>query len=261
MAIGKRKLDVATLTGIVAAFGLVIVAIKLGGGLSYFFDAKALLIVLGGTLGATLVNFPLRDFSRAMPALKTAFFPDQFSTKLRTSKILDYARKYRASGPESVQAELRKESNRFLRDCIELLTEGHGEDEIRKVLEIELGFSEDRHRRSAQLFQTMGTIAPAMGLVGTLIGLVQMLQNLDSPSGIGPAMAVALLTTFYGALFANLVFLPIAGKLRSRSEEEFLLKELTIEGIAGVAAGANPRVIERRLLSFLPPEQRQSEYE
>ncbi len=255
------RIDFATIFGVFAAFGLVFYAIYLGGGAASFIDAKALLIVVGGTLGATLINFPLSDFRRTLVLLKTALFPDRASTQLRVRKILDIARRIKVDGPKALHSDIEKESDSFFRRCLELLADEEPGEEIDKILNIELSFLEDRHRRGAQLFQTMGAIAPAMGLIGTLIGLVQMLQNLEDPSRIGPYMAVALLTTFYGALLANVILLPIAGKLRSRSEEEFLLKEMTIEGIIGVSQGSNPRLIERRLLSFLSPEQRKSEYE
>ncbi|MCB0344648.1 MAG: motility protein A [Bdellovibrionales bacterium] len=255
-----RRLDYGTIAGAIAAFGLVFLAIYLGGGIESFVDVKALLIVLGGTIGATLINFPLDDFVRAVSGLKTAFFPDTKSEMQRVRKILELSRKVRADGSLAIEGEVYSEPDAFLRKCIELIVDGTDKEEIRQILEIELSFLEERHRRGAQLFQTMGGIAPAMGLIGTLIGLVQMLQNLNDPTQIGPAMAVALLTTFYGAVFANLVFLPIAGKLRSRSEEEFLVKEMTIEGITGVASGINPRMIEARMLSFLAPELRHSEF-
>ncbi len=255
------RLDIGTILGICAAFGLVFLAIHIGGGLNFFYDGKALLIVLGGTIGATLINFPLKDFKRTFIGLKQAFFPDQRSVGARLHKIIDLARKVRGEDVKAIQEEVYQEDDRFFQKCLELLTDSQDERQIRRTMEIELSFLEDRHRRGAQLFQTMGTISPAMGLIGTLIGLVQMLQHLEDPSKIGPSMAVALLTTFYGAVFANLVFLPLAGKLRSRSEEEFMIKDLTIEGVAGIAEGLNPRMIEQRLLSFLPPEERESEYE
>ncbi|MCB0357982.1 MAG: MotA/TolQ/ExbB proton channel family protein [Bdellovibrionales bacterium] len=256
-----RRLDFSTFIGIVAAFGLVAFAIQLEGGLRAFLNTKAILVVVGGTLGATLVNFPLGDFARTLRLLRAAFFPNPTPIAGRITQIVECARRFRNDGAEALGPVLREERDRFFRQSLELVAEGFDEREIRKVLELELEFSEDRHRRGAQLFQTMGMIAPAMGLIGTLIGLVQMLQTLEDPAGIGPGMAIALLTTFYGAVLAYLVFIPIAGKLRARSEEEILFKELTIEGVAGIAEGANPRMIERRLLTFLPPEQRSSEYE
>ena len=257
-----EQIDFGTVIGAIAAFGLVVIAMYGGGSLSAFADYNSFLIVFGGTIGATFITFPLSEFGRASWALKTAFFPDDYSVKIRTSKILEIARRYRGGADKLVvEREILENEDQFFKQCVELLGEGYDKDSIRKILEIDLTFLEDRHRRAAQLFQTMGTIAPAMGLIGTLIGLVQMLQGLNDPKSIGPAMAVALITTFYGAVLSNMLFVPIAGKLRSRSEEEFLLKELTVEGIVGVAEGLNPRMIERRLLSFLPPEQRTSEYD
>lgn len=257
----EREFDVATLAGAVAAFGLMLLAIFLGGGVTLFFDLSSLLIVLGGTLGATLINFPLEDFRRTIDVLRAAFFPDRSSGRQRVSRILELARKARSEGLLSLQGEIFFEADRFLRKCIEMSVDGHDTKEVRRILELELSFLEDRHRRGAQLFQTMGIVAPAMGLIGTLIGLVQMLQNLSTPEQIGPAMATALLTTFYGAVLANLLFLPLAGKLRARSEEERLIKEMTIEGIVAVMENTNPRIIELRLLTFLSPDQRRSEYE
>jgi len=261
------RIDGGTILGAISAFGLVIIAMYSGGNFRSFVDFNSFLIVVGGTVGATFITFPLSEFGRSIEALRTAFFPDDYSVEHRTSKLLEIARRYRGiSSKENLNSELLSpeilaNEDSFFKQCVELLGEGLDKDAIRKILDIDLTFLEDRHRRAAQLFQTMGAIAPAMGLIGTLIGLVQMLQNLNDPKSIGPSMAVALITTFYGAVLANMLFIPLAGKLRARSEEEFLLKELTVEGIVGIAEGLNPRVIERRLLSFLPHDQHSSEYE
>lgn len=257
----SKQLDPATFMGIVAAFGLVFYAIHMGGTLRTFFDPPSLLIVLGGTIGATLVNHPLSDFARTFSLLGTAFFPTRTWVHDRIARLLHFARRLRAEPLQNLRGEFEEESDSFFRQCLELLVDGVKPDEVRKIAEIELSFLEDRHRRGAQLFQTLGQVAPAMGLIGTLIGLVQMLQVIEDPAKIGPGMSVALLTTFYGAILANLIFIPIAGKLRSRSEEEFLFKELTIEGVVGLADNLNPLALERRLLRFLPQEQRVSEYE
>lgn len=257
-----ERIDFGTILGAVCGFGLVVVAIYGGGNLSLFADFHSFLIVVGGALGATFITFPLSEFGRAIGALKTAFFPDHHSVETRTKKLLEIARRFRNStAKDSIGREILEGEDQFFRDGVDLLTEGYDKDAIKKILETDLSFLEDRHRRAAHLFQTLGTVAPAMGLIGTLIGLVQMLRNLNDPQSIGPAMAIALITTFYGAVLANMVFIPIAGKLRARSEEEFLLKEMTIEGLVGIAEGDNPRLVERRILSFLPREQRISEYE
>jgi chemotaxis protein MotA len=257
----NRQLDVGTIFGILAAFGLVFYAIQLGGDVSVFLDLPSVLIVLGGTFGATLINHPLAEIGRTFGLVKTAFFPDRSALGERVARVLHFSRRLRSEDVTALRSEFEEETDPFFRQCLELLLEGVEEHEIRRVMEIELSFLDDRHRRGARLFSTMGTIAPAMGLVGTLIGLIQMLQSLDTPSRIGPAMSVALLTTFYGALFANVIFIPFAGKLRTRSEEEFLAKELTIEGVVCLAQRLNPKTIERRLHGFLPGAKRISEYQ
>ena len=254
------EFDYATLLGIVCAFGLVLLAILLGGSLWSFFDLKSILIVGGGTIGATLITFPLEDFQRTTTVLRTALFPDNYSARRRLDTILEMSKVARSEGEISLENYLRHEQDPFLRKGMELVIDAVPPQEARRIMEIEIASLEDRHRRGAQLFQTMGSVAPAMGLVGTTIGLVRMLENLEDPAAMGPSMATAILTTFYGAMIAYVICLPIAGKLRARSEEEQLLKQLTIEGIVCVAEGLNPRIIEARLLSFLPPEERHSRY-
>lgn len=255
------SLDRATLFGIIAAFGLVFLAIFLGGGSVTFFDFKSVLIVAGGTIGATLINFPLDDFARTLAVLRNAFFPDNHSARHRIKKILELAERVRAEGILHLQEASYGERDPFFKKCMSLVADSIRPRDIRHILDIEISFLTDRHRRGAQLFQTMGNVAPAMGLLGTVIGLIQMLRNIDSASSIGPAMAVALVTTFYGALLSYVIFLPLAGKLRARSEEEMLVKELTVEGMIGIARGLNPRILEEYLLSYLPPEDRESRYE
>jgi chemotaxis protein MotA len=253
-----REIDRATILGIIAAFGLLAVAIAAGQGASVFIDLRSLLIVLGGTFGATLINFPLEDLVRAGALTRRAFFPETRSVELRVHKILSLAELVRQGGPVALQSELVREYDPFFRKSMELVADALPPEDIRRILEIEVNFLVDRHRRGAQLFTTMGNIAPAMGLLGTVIGLIQMLRNLEDPSAIGPGMAVALVTTFYGSVLSNLVFLPIAGKLRTRSEEETLLREMTLEGMVNIAKGMNPRILEECLQSFLAPERRVS---
>lgn len=254
-------LDYATAAGIAAAFGLVMLAIAFSGGLLLFFDLNSLLIVLGGTVGATLINFPLEDFRKTIVILRTAFYPDISSAQHRLRRIVQLARNAKSQGRLALEEDGFRESDPFLRKGIELLVDDLPADDLRDILQTELRYLEDRHRRGAQLFQAMGAIAPAMGLIGTLIGLVQMLQDMSDLSSLGAGMATALLTTFYGAVLAYIIFLPLAGKLRTRSQEELLIKELTIEGLTCIMRGVNPRHIEQHLLSFLPPERRYSEYQ
>jgi len=149
-------------------------------------------------------------------------------------------------------------TDEFLKKGVQLSIDGLEPQEIRDVLETEVDFIRTRHQLGAEIFATMGAFAPALGMIGTLIGLVQMLQTMDDPSSIGPSMAVALLTTFYGSIMANIVCLPISGKLKTRSKEEVLTKDLSVQGIIALANGDNPRILEQKLLAFLPPNQRES---
>ncbi len=252
--------DRGTLLGIFTAFGLLALAIFLGKGAGVFLDFQSLLIVLGGTFGATLINFPLEDLLRAGGLVRTAFFPNRHSGEYRLRRILELSERVRQEGPMSLQVEIAREPDPFFRKAMELVADALPPDDIRRILEIELTFLVDRHRRGAQLFSTMGNIAPAMGLLGTIIGLIQMLKSLDDPASIGPSMAIALVTAFYGSVLANLLFLPIAGKLRNRSEEESLIREMTIEGMVNIARAMNPRILEESLQSFLPPESRVYRY-
>ncbi len=256
----QNNFDFGTLYGAFAAFGLVFVAIYLGGSFETFIDLKSVLIVLGGTIGATLINFPLEDFQKTLSTLKPAFFPELSPPEVRLRKIITLAMKVKTDGALALENDSYRESDPFLKKCLQLTVDGLKPDDIRRIMEIELGLQEDRHRRGAELFQTMGNVAPAMGLIGTLIGLVQMLQRLEDPAALGPAMAVAFVSTFYGATLSNIVFRPLAGKLRRRSQEEMLIKEMTMEGILSIANGTHPRLVEQHLLSFLPPEERRSQF-
>lgn len=260
MKIKGQSIDRATLVGISVALGLVVGAISLGGSLSTFFDLESVLIVLGGTFGATLVSFPAGEVGRSIALLKNVLYESQVDVEGRVEQILQIARKARAHGKLSLEGDLQYELDPFMRKCMELVVDDLPIEDLRKILEIELSFQEDFYRTGAQVFQTMGTVAPAMGLVGTLIGLVQMLRDLQHPELIGPAMATALLTTFYGALISYLLCLPIAAKLRLRSTEESLLKELTLEGILCIHKGVNPRMVEQHVMGFLAPGRRRTNF-
>jgi len=147
-----------------------------------------------------------------------------------------------------------------MRKGLQLSIDGLEPNAINEILNTEIISIQDRHRLGSDIFTTLGTFAPALGMIGTLIGLVQMLQTMEDPSSIGPAMAVALLTTFYGSLLANVVCLPIAGKLRNRSNQEVVAKELMAEGIKSIAKGDNPRLLEQKLNAFLPPQLRETSF-
>jgi len=250
-------MDIATLVGVVAAFGVMVWAILMGGSLFLFVDVPSVFIVVGGTVGATMINYPLKEVLSVVKVVKNALLSQAASTATIIKQFADFSNKARREGILALEAELEKVNEEFLKKGVQLSIDGLEPNAIREILETEISNVQDRHKLGAEIFTTMGTFAPAMGMVGTLIGLVQMLQNMSDPNAIGPAMAVALITTFYGAIIANLVCLPIAGKLKTRSSEEVLVKEMMIEGVICLSNGENPRIVEQKLMAFLPPGERE----
>lgn len=247
-------MDIATVIGIALSFGLVVMAILMGSSLTIFISPPSALIVIGGTLGATLVNYPLGNVMSTVAVVKNAFFSSLEPPGEIIKKFLDYANRARREGILSLEPLLKEMDDAYMKKGLQLTVDGLEPQTIQEILETEIQYLEGRHETGADILSTLGAFAPALGMIGTVIGLVQMLQSMSDPSSIGPAMAVALLTTFYGAVLANLVFNPMAGKLRNRSKEEILLKEMILEGILSISKGENPRIIEEKLNSFLPPK-------
>ena len=249
-------MDIATIVGVISAFGLVFIAILMGGGVGIFINIPALMIVVGGTMGATMINYPLKDVIGVMKVVQKALFAKNISIKELTEKFTDFAQKSRKEGILALEGEIKEVKDEFVKKGVQLSIDGLEPEEIREILQTEVDFIRNRHQLGAELFTTMGTFAPALGMIGTLIGLVQMLQTMDDPSKIGPAMAVALLTTFYGSLMANIICMPIAGKLKTRSKEEMLTKEMAIQGVLSLSNGDNPRILDQKLKAFMPPHER-----
>ena len=252
-------MDIATVFGIVSAFGLVFISILMGSGLSLFINIPSLMIVVGGTLGATMINYPLKDVLGVFGVVKNAVFTTNVTVIDLIRQFIEFAHKSRKEGILSLEADIKAVSDDFFRKGVQLSIDGLEPEEIRNILETEVDFIQSRHSLGSEVFSTMGAFAPAVGMIGTLIGLVQMLQSMEDPSSIGPAMAVALLTTFYGSIMANIICIPIAGKLKTRSKEEVLTKELMIQGIISLSNGDNPRILEQKLKAFIPPSQREIE--
>jgi chemotaxis protein MotA len=247
-----RQVDRGIVGGIGISFGLILLAIATGGSVLNFLDFPSLLIVVGGTLGATVANFSMAEITQAWKVFRLVATTESSSPLNRIGHMVQLASKVRQHGLLVLEREARHVSDPFLKLALELTADGQSGDDIRRILEIEMITSNDRDSRVVQVFQTMGQFSPAMGLIGTLVGLIQMLSILDQPSTIGPAMSLALVTTLYGAILANLVFIPIAGKLKNRSAEEALVKAITIEGALGLGRQENAIVIEQRLQSFMP---------
>lgn len=252
-------MDLATLLGILVATGLVVSSILLGGSGSWFINYPALMIVFGGTLGATLINYPMVDLVSVLKVTKNAFRHKSYKPISLIPKMVHFAKKARREGILSFEAQLKEIDDPFLIRCMQMAIDGMEAESIESVLNTEIMWLEERHRLGAEIYSTMGTFAPAVGMLGTIIGLVQMLMQMNDPTAIGAPMAVALLTTFYGTLLANLLFLPISGKLRVRSRQEILTKQMVLQGILAIQAGDNHRIVEQKLKAFISPRARLAE--
>jgi chemotaxis protein MotA len=249
-------MDLATVIGTVVSFGLVIGAILMGGSLLSYIDLPSICIVIGGTVGCTLVHYPMGRVFGVLAVVKKTLFSKVDTPAQIIENFLDYAGRARREGILALEPVIKELDDEYLKKGLQLTVDGLEPQTIQEILETEISYLEERHEAGAEIVSAMGSYAPAMGMIGTVIGLVAMLKTMNDPSTIGPAMAVALLTTFYGALLANLVFLPMSGKLKSRSKQEILAREMVLEGILSISKGENPRIIEEKLNSFLPPKER-----
>lgn len=251
-------MDIATVLGIVLGFGFTLWSIMIAGELSSFVDFPSIVIVFGGTIAAVLIAFPLDSIKTLGKVFNKAFFFKQESANDIIKDIIELANVARKEGLLSLEDYGTKLDDEFLKKGIMLIVDGTDPELVRNILETELVFLEERHSQGQGMLEAMGSYAPAFGMLGTLIGLINMLKNLDDPSSIGPDMSVALVTTFYGSFLANVFFLPLAKKLQVRSQSEVLIKELMIEGLLSIQAGENPRIIEEKLKTFIPPNTRAS---
>jgi len=253
----RQGMDIATLIGSVLGFGLLLGATALSGSLAAFFDLPSLMIVLGGTLAATFLIETLSNVAGALKVARHALFHRGSDCVETIQRILELSHTARHKGVLALEdAEVE---DVFLAKAVRLAVSGLDREEIRETLNAELVSMKQRHLRGQRMFKFMGTTAPAMGMIGTLIGLVQMLQTLNDPSRIGPAMAIALLTTLYGAVIAFLVCNPIAAKLERRSAEESANMSVVIEGVDSIVRGHHATVIQDKLQARLAPKDRPSE--
>jgi chemotaxis protein MotA len=249
-------MDLATVIGMVVGIGLILSALVLGGAPMAFVDIPSVLIVVGGVLAVTFIMFPMRTVIGSIQVAIKAFREDTWNLDAIIDQMVTLSRLARTNGILALEDAEREIKNPFLKKGIQLAVDGNEEELIRFIMATDVSFTKERHAIGQKVFKQMGAMGPAFGMIGTLIGLVQMLRTLDDPSSIGPSMAVALLTTFYGSLIANLVCLPIANKLEFRSKEEALAKQVVTEGIISIMQGANPKVLKDKLEAFVPPTMR-----
>jgi chemotaxis protein MotA len=246
-------MDITTLLGILVAAVLVVSAILMGGPGIWFLDYPSLMIVIGGTMGATLIAYPISEVMSVVGIARNAFMHRHQSPMKLIPIMVQIAKKARAEGILSFESQLKNMNDPFLVKGIQMAIDGMESSAIEDVLSTEIAYVGERHKIGAEIFSTMGAYAPSMGMLGTLIGLVQMLRQMNDPALIGAPMALALLTTFYGSVLANLLFNPIAGKLKTRSKQEMLVKQMILEGILAIQAGDNHRIVEQKLKAFISP--------
>lgn len=251
-------MDIGTIVGILAGSGLIVTAIIMGGGAATFINLPSFMITVGGMICATFINFPLPKLLLTGKVIRNVIMHKLPSPDDVIARIVSFIRIAHKDGLLVLDQHLDKIEYFFFRKGVRLAIDGVPGEVIADILNKELVISMERHKVGHKILTAMGTFAPAFGMIGTLIGLIQMLRTLEDPSQIGAGMSVALLTTFYGALLANLIFLPMAGKLKERTEEEKLLRMLIIEGVQAIQSDESARIIEERLLIFLNPVDRQN---
>jgi len=253
----RSSVDIATVAGLFTAFALLLAAIAIGGSFVAFMNVPSLLIVLGGTFAVTAMCFSLTEVTRAQTIAWKAIVhhaADPGAAAEMVVRLADHARREGVLGLQNRLPALRADA--FLYKALMMVVDGTHADAVERVLANDINAMQNRHLQSANVLRKAADVAPAMGLIGTLVGLVQMLTNLDDPSNIGPAMAVALLTTFYGAVLSNMVFSPLAAKLERNSDQEALLHNLYAMAAVSISKQENPRRLEMLLNTVLPPAKR-----
>jgi len=251
-------MDINTVIGTTLAFLLVLVAMAVGpGGVGIFLHVPSMVIVLGGTFAVTMMAFPLSELKPLAKVMMVTAMRKQSTPTEEIERIVSYANLARKEGLLALETKLQTVDDAFFAKGIQLVIDGFGADTVRDIMELEAEWEKQRHETGRKILDQMGAFSPAFGMIGTLVGLVQMLQDLSDPSAIGIGMATALLTTLYGAMAANMLFIPLAGKLEQVAKQESLLRNLMIEGIVAIQSGEKPQLIKEKLKGFLPPSIRE----
>lgn len=252
-------MDIASLVGIVLGLVMLVFGIASNAGIQNigrYIDPPSAIITFGGALGATLASFSLQDFLAGLKSITLIFKVPALNTADMIKKIIDLSNVARKEGLLSLEEAAADLDEPFLKKGILLIVDGTDPELVRGIMETEMVNTESRHKNLIGFWDTLGAMGPAWGMIGTLVGLVNMLYNMDDAGAIGPAMAVALITTLYGSLLANWICGPVANKLKAGNAAEMMTKEVMIEGLLSIQAGENPRVIEEKLKSFLAPKDR-----
>ncbi|MCC6681707.1 MAG: MotA/TolQ/ExbB proton channel family protein [Phycisphaeraceae bacterium] len=251
-------MDLGVLFGFLGTWVVITWALLSGGSLLYYVDVPSIILVCGATFTIVFYAFPARNVKRVMSVAKRLFFYQGQSIEKLIEDMVSFAEIARRDGILSLENALKDIDDPFIVTGIQMAVDGTDPELIEQIMLNELENLENRHAVGKAMFDCMGKYAPAYGMIGTLVGLVIMLQNMDDPSKIGPGMAVALLTTMYGAIIANAFALPMSDRLALRSGEEVLYKTIIIKGVMAIQSGDNPRIVEQKLRTFLPPSMRKA---
>ena len=254
-----KKFDMFTPIGMFLGLTMVVFAVFVNSeeGLAdmiFFIQVSSVLIVFGGLTAAILINFSIEDLKLVPKVFRETFRAEPQNLPVLINTFVQLSTRARREGLLALEAGLEEVEDPFIKKGVLLAVDGIEPEIIKDIMMAEVVAMEERHRKGRQIVEKCGEYAPAWGMIGTLIGLVLMLQNLNDPSTLGPNMALALLTTLYGSLLANLVFIPMANKLANKTEEEVFVKQIIVEGVIGVQSGQNPKILEEKLSAFLPQE-------
>lgn len=245
-------MDIASIGGIIVALlGILSGMMMEGGKISQITQPTAALIVIGGTVGAVMLQFPLDIFLAALKKIVRIFLPGKSSNEEVLNQIVAFANKARKSGIVSLDQDLPTVEDPFLKQALMLAIDGTEPNEVRKIMEMELDNKSEMEEKIPQVFEAAGGYSPTVGIIGAVLGLIQVMQHLDNIDEVGRGIAVAFVATIYGVAFANLIFLPAAGKLKIRAHHEHLAKEMMLEGVISILEGMNPRMIETKLRTYL----------
>ena len=253
-------MDIASVVGLILAIALILGSVVIGGGsFSSFVDIPSALVVIGGAVAACMISFPLKSFLAMPKSLKVVFLNKQEDVREIIKTIVSLAETARRDGLLALESRANEVENKFISLGIQMAVDGTRPEVMEDIMRTEMEAIATRHRNAKKVFDQLGRFAPAYGMIGTLMGLIMMLSNMSDPSAIGAGMAVALITTLYGAIVSNVAFLPFAEKLGFLHSQESMRLEIIVRGIMAIQSGENPRVIEQKLNTYLPPKVREAD--
>lgn len=252
-------MDLATIIGLGLGAAMILMSILTGGaGIGQYIDVGSVLMVIGGSFAGLMIANPLPRIMKLMSVFRIALNVPNYEMEKTITNLVRFSEKARRDGLLALEDDMEEVEDTFMKKGIQFVVDGADPEIIKNMLYNELNQQQERHADGIGLFDTWGALAPAFGMIGTLAGLIGMLANLDDPDSIGSGMALALITTMYGSIVANLVMIPIKKKLEDRDKEESLVREIMVEGILSIQAGDNPRILEQKLVSFLAPDKREA---